>query len=471
MAHIRVLKHYIHTPFLIAASLEALAIGVSAYTGFYTRYGRFPEFYDHLPYALSFAAITSFFMMAMGVYEARLREGFVGALLRRAVAMFLLGTLGMAVLLYLVPPLFEGRGVLLFATTEAFVLVTLIRWSTRRAVGDNFMKRRVVVLGTGERALKIANRMRRRSDQRAFILMGFMLQEDADDLVSEFGARILPYPGQGLLDYCTGNDIDEIVIATDDRRADSTNSPIPFDELMECRLSGVEVCEVQNFVEREACKIDVDLLQRSWLVYSDGFDTGTFRAITKRTFDILTASILLLLFSPIIVLCALIIAATGGFRAPIIYRQERVGLNGAPIQVLKFRTMHEDAETSGAMWADLHDPRITRFGRFLRRSHLDELPQLFSVLNGTMSMVGPRPERPVFVEELTDKVPFYEQRHRVKPGVTGWAQLCYPYGASITDAKEKLQYDLYYLKNHSLLLDLIILLQTVEVVLVGEGSR
>lgn len=471
MAHIRVLKHYIHTPFLIAASLEALAIGVSAYAGFYTRYGRFPEFYDHLPYALSFAAITSFFMMAMGVYEARLREGFVGVLLRTAVAMFLLGTLGMAVLLYLVPPLFEGRGVLLFATTEAFVLVTLIRWSTRRAVGDNFMKRRVVVLGTGERALKIANRMRRRSDQRAFILMGFMLQEDADDLVSEFGARILPYPEQGLLDYCTGNDIDEIVIATDDRRADSTNSPIPFDELMECRLSGVEVCEVQNFVEREACKIDVDLLQRSWLVYSDGFDTGTFRAITKRTFDIFTASILLLLFSPIIVLCALIIAATSGFRAPIIYRQERVGLNGAPIQVLKFRTMHEDAETSGAMWADLHDPRITRFGRFLRRSHLDELPQLFSVLNGTMSMVGPRPERPVFVEELTDKVPFYEQRHRVKPGVTGWAQLCYPYGASITDAKEKLQYDLYYLKNHSLLLDLIILLQTVEVVLVGEGSR
>ena len=471
MAHVRVLKHYIHTPFLIAASLEAMAIGVSAYTGFFTRYGHFPDFYDHLPFALSFAIMMTFFMMAMGVYEARLREGLIGALLRTGVAMFLFGTLGMAVLLYLVPPLFEGRGVLLFATSEAFVLVALIRWSTRRAVSDNFMKRRVVILGAGQRALKIANRMRRRSDQRAFILMGFMRQEDGDDLVSEYGARVLPYPRQGLLEYCTANEIDEIVIATDDRRADSTNSPIPFDELMECRLSGVEVCEVQNFIEREACKIDVDLLQRSWLIFSDGFDAGTFRAFTKRIFDIFAALILLLLFSPVIVLCGLVLAVTGRFRAPIIYRQERVGLNGAAIQVLKFRTMHENAETSGAVWADFNDPRITRFGRFLRRSHLDELPQLFSVLKGTMSMVGPRPERPIFVQELTDAIPFYEQRHRVKPGVTGWAQLCYPYGASTADAKEKLQYDLYYLKNHSLLLDLIILLQTIEVVLVGEGSR
>lgn len=471
MAHIRIFRHYIHTTFLIATIAESVALFVAAYTGYFTRYGRFPEFYDHLPFAITFALVLTFFMAIMGVHEARLREGYMGVLLRTAVAMFLLGTLGMAVVLYLSTGMSEGRGVLLFATIEAFIIVAVLRWITTRFISEDILKRRVLIFGTGERALKIASRMRRRSDRRAFVLVGYLQSEGTADLVSEYGANILPYPEVSLVEFCRVHDIDEIVVASDERRGSNERQAIPFDQLMECRLSGIEVCEVQNFVEREAGKLDVDLLQRAWLVYSDGFVTGWFRATSKRTFDIVAAASLLLLLWPLMLLTALAIFLCDRFQGPILYRQERVGLNGELFTLMKFRTMVVNAEDSGAVWAQHDDPRVTRVGHFLRKSRLDELPQLFSVLRGTMSMVGPRPERPMFVDHLEQQLPYYSQRHRIKPGVTGWAQLCHPYGASVGDAKEKLQYDLYYLKNHSILLDVIILLQTIEVVLVGEGAR
>jgi len=471
VAHVRILRHYIHTPLLITAAMEFLVLLCAAYTGYLTRFGMLPEFSAHLPFALSFAAVQLFFMASMGVHEARIREGFLGETLRTAVAIFLLGTLGMAIVLFFAKDLIQARGVLLFASLEAFIFIILIRMVPSKLFGQDFLKARVVVLGTAQRAVKIASRMRRRSDCRAFLLAGFLQQEGSEDLVSQYGAKVLPYPAYGLLEYCRENQIDQIVVAADERRAESSNTPVPFEELMECRLSGVSVCEVQNFIEREACKIDVDLLQRSWLVYSDGFITNWLRAATKRTFDIAAAIILLVLFAPILLLVAVAVLAADKFRGPVLYRQDRVGLNGERITVAKFRTMRVDAEESGAVWADHNDPRTTRIGGFLRKTHMDELPQLFSVLKGDMSMVGPRPERPVFVEYLSQHIPYYAQRHRIKPGLTGWAQLCYPYGASVEDSKEKLQYDLYYLKNHSILLDLIILLQTVEVVLVGEGAR
>ncbi len=239
---------------------------------------------------------------------------------------------------------------------------------------------------------------------------------------------------------------------------------------MECRLSGILVSDVQMFIEREACKIDVDLLRPSWLVFSGGFATGTWHAFIKRTFDLLASVALLAITWPIMLLTAFCIGIGSRFRAPVFYRQRRVGLNGRVFRVMKFRSMNADDEDE-AQWTAHNDPRITRIGAIIRKTRIDELPQLFNVLKGDMSFVGPRPERPEFVDELGKNVPFYDERHRIKPGITGWAQLCYPYGASIEDAKEKLQYDLYYLKNQSLLLDLIILLQTVEIVLVGEGAR
>ncbi len=471
MAHVRIFRHYIHTSFLLATVSEYLALAAAAYTGYFTRWGQFPDFAEHIPFALTFALVMTFFMAIMGVHEARLREGYMGVLLRTAVAMFLLGTLGMAVVLYMSTGLSEGRGVLLFTTIEAFIFVAILRWLTSRFISEDILKRRVLIFGTGERALKIASRMRRRSDRRAFVLVGYLQTEGTSDLVSEYSANILPYPDTTLVAFCQTHDIDEIVVASDERRGNNERPAVPFDELMECRLSGIEVCEVQNFVEREAGKLDIDLLQRAWLVYSDGFVTGWFRATTKRTFDIVAASIILLLCWPLMILTALAILICDRFRGPVFYRQDRVGLNGEIFTVMKFRTMVVDAEETGAVWAQHDDPRVTRVGHFLRKSRLDELPQLISVLRGTMSMVGPRPERPIFVDHLSQQLPYYSQRHRIKPGLTGWAQLCHPYGASVGDAKEKLQYDLYYLKNHSILLDLIILLQTIEVVLVGEGAR
>lgn len=472
MAHLRIFRHYIHTPFVITAVLEGAVLFFAAFLGHFTRFGVFPSLSEHFVFALTFSGVLLFFMVAMGVYEARLREGYVGVMLRTAVAVFLLGTIGMALVLFLFPDLVLGRGVLLFASIEGFLLVAALRWITSNFIDEDFMKSRVLILGTGQRAVKVASRMRRRSDRRAFVLEGFMQQEGTPNLIAEFGANVIAYPEAGLSAYCQANDVDQIVVAADDRRAAGDNSPgIPFEELMDCRLSGVDICEVQNFIEREACKIDVDLLQRSWLVYSDGFVTNWYRALVKRTFDILVATLLFIVFLPIMLISALAILVCDKFRGPIFYRQQRVGKNGDVFNVIKFRTMQVDAEESGAMWAEYNDPRTTRVGAFLRRSHLDEFPQLVNVIKGDMSMVGPRPERPVFVEKLNASIPYYEERHRMQPGITGWAQLCYPYGASIQDAKEKLQYDLYYVKNHSILLDMIILLQTVEVVLVGEGSR
>ena len=314
--------------------------------------------------------------------------------------------------------------------------------------------------------------MRRRSDQRAFVLMGFLHQDGTEDMISQYGASVI-HSDLSLPDYCNRNNIDEIVVAIDERRRNrDANAPgLPVEELIACRMDGVDVIEVQEFIEREAGKVDVDLLQPSWLVFADGFVTNSARGFIKRSFDLIAALLLLSIIWPVMLIVAFCIGIGSLFRDPILYKQERVGLDGKLFNVVKFRSMRVDAEQQGAQWATDKDPRITRIGNFIRKTRIDELPQLFNVLRGDMSFVGPRPERPVFVDELTEKIPFYAQRHKVKPGITGWAQLCYPYGASVEDSKQKLQYDLYYLKNHSFLLDLIILLQTVEVVLVGEGAR
>jgi sugar transferase (PEP-CTERM system associated) len=453
---------------------EGLLLVTAPYLGTFVRMGAFPGIAELLLPAVIFALFLVVAMLSMGVYESRIREGFSGMMLRTAVAIFLLGAMATAILSYLLPSLAIGRGVLLLSSISAFILLTVWRWLTSHFLSEEVFKRRVVVLGTGQRALKIASRMRRRSDQRAFDLLGFIdpLPEFTANDVATYGAKILR-TDDPLPVFCKQNRIDEIVVAMDERRRNvNAGGGIPLDELMECRLQGVEVCDVQQFIEREAGKIDVDLLRPSWMVFSDGFISSGWRSTTKRAFDLLASLMLLLLIWPVMLLTALAVWMEGRFRDPVLYVQERVGLDGKPFNVMKFRSMQTDAEQAGqAIWAQQNDPRVTRVGAFMRKTRLDELPQLFNVLRGDMSFVGPRPERPVFVEELDERIPYYKQRHRVKPGITGWAQLCYPYGASVEDAKEKLQYDLYYLKNHSLLLDLIILLQTVEVVLVGDGAR
>jgi len=234
---------------------------------------------------------------------------------------------------------------------------------------------------------------------------------------------------------------------------------------------GVEVTEVLTFLERETGRVRIDMLNPSWMIFSEGFRRDPLRLFSSRALDLAAGIGVLAASLPFMVLTAIAIRFEDGWRAPVLYAQTRVGLGGRPFRLMKFRSMRQDAESNGAQWTQSGDPRITKVGAVIRTLRIDELPQVFNVLWGQMSFVGPRPERPEFVEQLAEKIPYYVQRHCVKPGITGWAQLCYPYGSSEQDALEKLQYDLYYIKNNSLLFDVAILIQTAEVVFLGKGAR
>jgi sugar transferase (PEP-CTERM system associated) len=236
------------------------------------------------------------------------------------------------------------------------------------------------------------------------------------------------------------------------------------------KTAGVHVNDFSSFMERETGRVDLDTLNPSWLIFSDGFSAGrVLSSVAKRAFDVLASGLLLLLTFPLIALFALLVKLDS--RGPAFFRQTRIGLYGEPFEVVKLRSMRTDAEKDGAQWAQKDDPRVTRLGKVIRTLRIDELPQAWSVLTGRMSFVGPRPEVPRFVDDLEDKLPFYAERHMVKPGITGWAQINYPYGASVEDARAKLEYDLYYAKNYTPFLDLLILLQTLRVIIWPEGVR
>jgi sugar transferase (PEP-CTERM system associated) len=374
---------------------------------------------------------------------------------------FAAGGLVLMALFYLVPELLLWRGVLLPAVLIGFLLVCLIRLLSTKLFSEDLFRRRVLFLGAGRRVASSLQRVRRRADQRGFKIMGFIAI--AGDDIQVQPDRLIPSE-PSLLDVATSLDIDEIVVAMDDRRLSFPIEPLPV-----CRLNGVEVIDLVEFLERETGKVNVKLMSPSYIIFSPGFSRSAARNFTARAFDILGSVALLFLALPVMLLAALAIVSDGG---PVLYRQVRVGLEGKPFNLLKFRSMRVDAEQGGkAQWAARNDDRVTPIGRILRKYRIDELPQLVNVLKGEMSIVGPRPERPEFVEDLACRIPYYRERHYVKPGLTGWAQLCYPYGSCEDDAVEKLQYDLYYVKNHSLLFDCAILLQTAEVVLWQKGAR
>ena len=264
------------------------------------------------------------------------------------------------------------------------------------------------------------------------------------------------------------NEINEVVIAADQRRG-----TLPIEVLFDCRMHGVQISDLLDFMERETGQIMVNLMYPSWLIYSKGFESQSYlRQIRNYSFNIFLATLVLLFVWPFMLLTALIIYVDDGRKtgASVFYKQVRVGKNGEEFSIYKFRSMGIDAEKNGAQWADKNDVRVTRVGGFIRKYRLDELPQLYNVFKGDMSFVGPRPERPEFVEQLEQTIPFYSKRHNVKPGLAGWAQLNYPYGASIEDAEGKLKYDLYYVKHQSFLLDILVLIRTIEVVLFGKGQ-
>ena len=467
MSTLRVFNHYVRIPFVILGIIEAVAIFVSVIAANFIYFHRQYDFVEIVDMnwlkAIVFSVVIIIGFIASGLYQTRLREGGLGFILRLTAA-FLLGLVGVSVIFYVIPQLLMGRGVIAITVTISFILTAALRISIY-FVDPEIFKKRILVIGAGKRANTLTE-LRRKSDQFGFTILGYTHFRGEEDVVSKDKVINLTMP---LVDFVEKNNVDEIVLAIGDRR-----KGIPMHELLECKMRGVDIIDVITFFERETGKIRLDQLHPSWLLFADGFNQSVFRDFVKRTFDILASAFLLLITWPLIFLTALAIWIESGckWNVPILFRQVRVGESGRPFQVLKFRSMIVNAEASGkAQWATKNDSRVTRVGKFIRKVRIDELPQIYNVLRGDMSFVGPRPERPQFVVTLSEKIPYYSERHNVKPGITGWAQLLYPYGSSEKDAMEKLQFDLYYVKNHSVFLDLLILLQTAEVVIFGRGAR
>jgi sugar transferase (PEP-CTERM system associated) len=415
-----------------------------------------------LPRMLLFSGCILTGMLAFGLYSPRQRARAFGIFLRLIVSV-LAGTVLTTVMFYVVPDIWMGRGVLGLAALGTLIALAITRTVFASVVEEGIFKRRVLVYGAGQRALPLFY-LRRKSDRRGFELIGFLPVGQAATAVP--ANRLIKIEGR-LKDFCEQQEIDEIVVALDDRR-----QAFPSDELIECRFAGIEVSEPPTFLERETGRVIVDSQNPSWMIFGQGFKRNWLRQKTARVLDVFASSMLMIFALPVILIAAIAIKIEDGLSAPILYKQPRVGYGGKVFPLLKFRSMRIDAEKNGkAQWAQKNDPRVTRVGTVIRRLRIDELPQIINVLWGDMSFVGPRPERPEFVKELMQKIPYYEQRHCVKPGITGWAQLCYPYGASENDALQKLHYDLYYIKNNNIIFDLSILLQTAEVVLLSKGAR
>jgi sugar transferase (PEP-CTERM system associated) len=406
-----------------------------------------------------FAVFVVTSQAALGLYSAQQRYRIEGVLARTLVG--LVGAaVGLALLAFLFD-VFRSRAEWLLAFGICTILMFTLRITARNFLDDELFRRRILVYGAGQRASSILQ-LRRRSDQRGFRLVAFV-PADSDNMIID-DPRVVRGPRTPLLELARNERVTEIVVAVDERR-----QSFRIADLLECKMSGVHVIDLLGFLERETGRVKVDLLNPSWLIF-ESFSRINKNDIWFRMLDVLGAAALFLLALPVMMLVAAAIALDDG--RPVLYRQRRVGLRGREFTLYKFRSMRRDAEDEGkALWAMREDSRVTRVGKFLRKTRLDELPQLLNVLRGDMSFVGPRPERPEFVADLTSKIPYYQERHYVKPGITGWAQLCYPYGASEKDAFAKLEFDLYYIKNRSLVFNIIILLQTVEVVLWQKGSR
>ncbi|WP_293264327.1 TIGR03013 family XrtA/PEP-CTERM system glycosyltransferase [Neptunomonas sp.] len=460
----RVFGHYVHAQFLLLAFFEFALLGFLSYSVHFSflKEGERLLVSDFSSVLLP-VVLVSLNLCAMGLYDTRQRQGLVGVLSRLVVAI-VIGISLTVVINYFFPYTYGGYAVLPVTALVSLASLMLVRALFYSFIDGKVLRRRILVLGTGNRASYI-DKLRRKADMRGVDLVGFIQLNPADE--SFVSKERVVSSGGCIRNFAMLRDVDEIVIALDDRRV-----KFPVKELLDCRMSGIDVIDMLDFFERERGLIQLDLLQPGWLIFAKGFSPDVFRAFKKRSVDMLVSLGLIVVFSPFMLLTALAIFIESRGAGDILYRQKRVGRNGHDFDVIKFRSMRTDAEADGkARWATENDTRVTVVGNFIRKYRLDELPQLWNVLSGDMSLVGPRPERPEFVSRLNHLNSLYEERHRLSPGVTGWAQLCYPYGASDADSIQKLQYDLYYIKNHSIFLDMYILIQTVEVVLFKKGSR
>jgi len=461
---IRVFKHYVPHAVLLLGVLDFFLLVCSAEAAWVIRAHEIGMDVDYVlnrsPALLSFAAAIQIAMVSVGVYGNEALQSLRYAFARLLVAISL-GVIFMSVIYFLMPTMTMWRSNAFYAMMIATGLLLLIRLFLGSMVGGEGFKRRLVVLGAGARADRIRQLERRRG--AGFLVVGYIGMRDGENLIPEAINRNAIY---NLSDYVVGLGASEVVLALEERR-----NAIPMADLLRIKTTGVHVNDLSTFLERETGRIDLDSVNPSWLIFSDGFSSGRrLSGISKRAFDLTASAALLALTFPIIALAALLVKLDS--KGPAFYRQQRVGLYGAEFWIIKLRTMRIDAEVDGkAQWAEKDDPRITRIGYWLRKLRIDELPQCWTVLKGDMSFVGPRPERRQFVEGLEQELRYYAERHMVKPGITGWAQINYPYGASLEDARHKLEYDLYYAKNYTPFLDILILLQTARVILWPDGAR
>ncbi|MFM5884720.1 MAG: TIGR03013 family XrtA/PEP-CTERM system glycosyltransferase [Novosphingobium sp.] len=460
---IRLFKHYVPHAVLLLGLVDFALLNLASDLAWQLRASQIgmdagPLFSRFWP-SIGFAVTIQTAMIAVGVYGAEALRSMRHAAARLLVAVAL-GIIGLAFLNFIFGGQTFWRSTLAYSMVLAIALPMFNRLLTGRVLGAEAFRRRVLVLGAGNRA----ERLRQLSEkpESGFVIVGFVAMTDAEPVIETAISR-------GAIANLTKHvevlAATEVVLALEERR-----NALPLADLLRIKTTGVHVNEFASFMERETGRVDLDTVNPSWLIFSDGFSSG--RAVTgalKRIFDIAASSLLLLLSAPLIAVFAVLVKldSTG----PAFFRQRRVGLYGEDFDVIKLRSMRTDAEANGAQWAQKDDPRVTRLGQFIRKTRIDELPQTWTVLKGEMSFVGPRPERPEFVCDLEQQLPYYAERHMVKPGITGWAQINYPYGASIQDSRHKLEYDLYYAKNYTPFLDLLILLQTLRVVLWREGAR
>ena len=455
---IRVFSHWIHWKTILQVILDiVLPVVCVALAVLFLGGGGRGDLQMVIAYASLYALIMVVFNYWLGLYNRTAIQKRARAVL----SMYLSVPIAYGVFALL--SMANGNQKLIFLSGLAALFGTLLHglYTVYHRTGS-FMVNRVLIFGAGREA-RTVGRVLRKSAPDTQIAGFYPGPLEAEVFVPK---KLLLPRSSSLPETAGALSANEIVIAVQERRGGA----LPMRELLECKLSGVTVLDLASYFERVLGQIRVDSLKAGWLIFGEGFRQSWLRTFVKRVFDIAAAGFLLLLASPVMLVTAVLIVLGDGF--PVFYRQERVGLGGRPFNVVKFRSMKNNAESDGKpRWAKANDDRVTRVGRIIRKLRVDELPQLFSVLKGDMSLVGPRPERPYFVEKLTQDIPFYAVRHSVKPGVTGWAQVSYHYGASVDDSIQKLQYDLYYVENHTLFLDIVILFETIGVVLTGKGAQ
>ncbi len=460
---IRLFKHYIPHAVLLLGLIDIGLLLLAGDLGWRLRIGQLGlglgSVADRVWQLAAYTSLMLVVMIAVGVYGADSLRSMRFATARLLVSVSL-GIIVLAFVDFVLGGHNFWRSTLAYTMLLSIGMLVLNRWIVGGILGASAFRHRVLVLGAGARA----DRLRKlgEKEESGFAIVSYVGMTENVHVVEEAINRSAIHD---LARFVENLGVSEVVLALEERR-----NALPLKDLLRIKTAGVHVNDFSSFIERETGRVDLDTVNPSWLIFSDGFSSGrALSSAAKRVFDVAASSILLVLTAPVILFFAVLIKLDS--KGPAFFRQSRVGLYGTTFDLIKLRSMRPDAEVDGAQWAILDDPRITRVGRFIRKARIDELPQTWSVLKGEMSFVGPRPERPEFVCGLEADLPFYAERHMVKPGITGWAQINYPYGASIEDSRHKLEFDLYYVKNYTPFLDLLILLQTLRVVLWHEGAR